>query len=57
MVIQCHLTSAEGKTMPSQAIMIENPWGGDFFRLESNDLKSFQMEKSNGTGRGQANTM
>ena len=51
------LISAEGKTMPSQAIMIENPWAGDYFRLESNDLKSFQMEKIqwNGTWSSEHN--
>ena len=39
------LTSTEGKTMQSQAIMIENPWGDNFLRLEFEDLRSFQMEQ------------
>ena len=40
-----NLTSTEDETMWSQTIMIENPWGDNFFRLESNDLSSIQMEQ------------
>ena len=44
------LTSTEGKTMQSQAIMIENPWGDNFLRLEFEDLRSFQMEQIHWNG-------
>ena len=44
------LTSTESKTMQSQAIMIENPWGHDFFRLDFEDLRSFQMEQIQWSG-------
>ena len=44
------LTSTEGKTMQSQAIMIENPWGDNFLRLELEDLRSFQMEQIHWNG-------
>jgi len=44
------LTSTEGKTMQSQAIMIENPWGDNFLKLEFEDLRSFQMEQIHWNG-------